>query len=244
MSARLGVVALDVLQEVRRLDAVGLVRLVLAAEILGERRTDRRQLHLELVDQDVLDVLVLAARGLGREVELAADGSAPGGTVSTLTGDAVFSRRLIFNDDVEVAYRDPDGRSSGRVAVEQVDLHKPHAPAEGRLRAERDDRVRPLERIEQVPRQAIKQDERARPHDQIDSARSRDLGDLIAAKAREPAEEMRVSRLQQANAFAFGDAMDARQEKKFIPVDVAVKDAQHLDGEGRKHQPDGLSLRL
>lgn len=25
--------------------------------------------------------------------------------------DAVFSRRLIFNDDIEVAYRDPDGRS-------------------------------------------------------------------------------------------------------------------------------------
>ncbi len=67
---RLGVVALDVLQQVRRLDAVGLVGLVGDAEELGERGADRLGLDLEFLDEDVLDVLVLAPRGLGGEVEL------------------------------------------------------------------------------------------------------------------------------------------------------------------------------
>ena len=52
----LDVLALQVLQQVHRLDAIRLEGLVGHAEELGQRRADRRQLDLELLDQHGLDV--------------------------------------------------------------------------------------------------------------------------------------------------------------------------------------------
>ncbi len=65
------VVALDVPQQVRRLDAVGLERLVRYAEELGERlHRSTRSFTWNSSIRTVLDVLPLAPRGLGRELEL------------------------------------------------------------------------------------------------------------------------------------------------------------------------------
>ena len=67
----LDVLALQVLQQLRGLDAVGLVRLVRHAEKLGQRGADRRDLDLELVGQHLLDVDRLLARLPRGELELA-----------------------------------------------------------------------------------------------------------------------------------------------------------------------------
>jgi len=66
----LDVLALQVLQQLHRLDAVRLERLVGHAEELGQRRADRRDLDLELLGQHLLDVHRLLARLARGELEL------------------------------------------------------------------------------------------------------------------------------------------------------------------------------
>ena len=63
-------VAAHVLDEIGRLDAVCLERLVGHAEIGGKRLAQRRQLDLEFLDQNRLHVEVLAPRRALRELEL------------------------------------------------------------------------------------------------------------------------------------------------------------------------------
>ena len=67
---RIDVLALQVLQQIHRLDAIRLERLVRHAEKLRQRRPDGRKLHLELVDQHRFDVDGLLARRARREFEL------------------------------------------------------------------------------------------------------------------------------------------------------------------------------
>ena len=66
----LDVFALQVLQQIRRLDAVSLERLIRRAEEFREGRADRRNLHLELVDEHHLNVDGLLARLARRQLEL------------------------------------------------------------------------------------------------------------------------------------------------------------------------------
>ena len=64
------VLALQVLQQIHRLDAIRLEGLVGDAEELRQRRADRGELDLEFLGQDVLDVDRLLARRARRKLEL------------------------------------------------------------------------------------------------------------------------------------------------------------------------------
>ena len=66
--------AVQVLEELERLDAIVLERLVRHVEIGRQRLADRARLHVVLVDQDRLDVEVLAPRRTRRELELLGGG--------------------------------------------------------------------------------------------------------------------------------------------------------------------------
>src|SRR6185503_11217044 len=68
---RFHVLALQILEQVHRLDPVWLVGLVGHAEELGERRADRRDLDLEFLGQHLLDVDRFLARLARGELELA-----------------------------------------------------------------------------------------------------------------------------------------------------------------------------
>src|SRR5262249_17471025 len=67
---RLDVFALQVLQQIHRLDAIRLEGLVGSSEELGQRRSYWGKLDLKLLSQDVFDVDCLLARRARRELEL------------------------------------------------------------------------------------------------------------------------------------------------------------------------------
>ena len=66
----LDVASIEVPEEVHRLDRIRLVRLVWHAEKLGEGVAHRVHLDLELVDQHILDLEVLASSRARRKLEL------------------------------------------------------------------------------------------------------------------------------------------------------------------------------
>jgi hypothetical protein len=95
---RLDVLALQVAQQVHRLDAIGLERLIGHAEVLCQRLADRGNLDLKLVDQHGLDVHRLLARLARGELELAGGQHRIGDQVVVLGLDGLRLLALLEGD--------------------------------------------------------------------------------------------------------------------------------------------------
>ncbi len=92
------VLALQVLKQLGGLHSIGLERLVGHAEELGERRADRRHLHLEFVGQHRLDVDGFLPRLARRQLELAGRQHRVGDQVVVLGLRELRLRALLESD--------------------------------------------------------------------------------------------------------------------------------------------------